>query len=57
MKGRTLVLVVAMVCITVLEVVNMLTMKIDGNIMSAVVGALVFIATRAYYRRGEEGGG
>ena len=52
MKGRTLVLVVAMVCITVLEVVNMLTMKIDGNIMSAVVGALVFIATRAYYRRG-----
>jgi len=57
LKGRTLVLVVAMVCITVLEVVNMLTMKIDGNIMSAVVGALVFIATRAYYRRGERGGG
>jgi hypothetical protein len=41
--------IVAIICITVLEVVNMLTMKIDGNILSAVVGAIVYLATRTYY--------
>jgi hypothetical protein len=49
-KDDTVVLIVAMICITVLEIVNALTMKIDGNILSAVVGAIVFIATRQYYK-------
>ena len=50
MRDDTLVLIVAMICITVLEVVNALTMKVDGNIISAIVGAIVFIATRQYYK-------
>ena len=50
MRDDTLVLVVAMICITVLEIVNALTMKIDGNILSAIIGAIVFIATRQYYK-------
>jgi len=50
-NSDTLLLVVAIICITVLEVVNMLTMKIDGNILSTIVGAIVFIATRAYYKK------
>jgi len=51
MSDRALLLIVAMLCITVLEVVNMLTMKIDGNILSAIIGAIVYIATREYYRQ------
>jgi hypothetical protein len=49
-RDETIVLVVAMICVTVLQVVNALTMKVDGNILSAIVGAIVFIATRQYYR-------
>jgi hypothetical protein len=50
-------IIVGIICITVLEIVNMLTMKIDGNILSAVVGAIVFLITREYYRfRGERYG-
>jgi hypothetical protein len=49
-RDETIILVVAMICITVLEVVNAFTMKIDGNIISVIVGAIVFIATRQYYK-------
>jgi hypothetical protein len=47
-RDDTVVLIVAMICITVLQVVNALAMRIDGNVLSAVVGAIVFIATRQY---------
>ena len=50
MKDETILMIVAIICITVLQVVNMLTMKIDGNILSAIVGAIVFIVTRKYYK-------
>jgi len=50
MKDSTIVVIVAIICITVLEVVNMLTMRIDGNVLSSIIGAIVFIATRAYYK-------
>jgi len=49
-RDDTVVLIVAMICITVLQIVNALTMKIDGNILSAIIGAIVFIATRQYYK-------
>jgi len=51
MNSSTAVIITAIICITVLEVVNLLTMKIDSNILSAVVGAIVFIATRQYYKQ------
>jgi len=50
MKDETLLLIVAIICITILEIVNMLTMKLDGNILSAIVGAIVYVATRKYYK-------
>jgi hypothetical protein len=36
MKDTTLIKVVAIVSLTILEIVNMFTMKIDGNIMLAI---------------------
>lgn len=50
MKDDTILLIVAMICITMLEVVNAFTMKLDGNILSAIIGAIVFIVTRQYYK-------
>jgi hypothetical protein len=49
-------IIVGIICITVLEIVNMLTMKIDGNILSTIVGAIVFLITRTYYKKGERYG-
>jgi hypothetical protein len=51
MEKNTLI-AIAIICITVLEIVNMLTMKIDGNVLSAIVGAIVFLITRTYYKKG-----
>jgi hypothetical protein len=50
----TAIIIVAIICITVLEVVNMLTMRIDGNILSVTVSAIVYIVTRIYYTRKKE---
>ena len=47
--NATAVIITAIVCITVLEVVNLLTAKIDGNILSCIIGAIVYIVTRIYY--------
>ena len=48
-KIEAILAIVAMLCITVLEAINMLVFNIDGTILSAVIGALVFLATREYY--------
>jgi hypothetical protein len=40
MDESTLVKVVAIVALTVLEIVNMLTMKIDGNVL-LTIGAII----------------
>jgi hypothetical protein len=50
-KDEVILLIVAIICMTILEIVNMLTMKLDGNVMSAIIGAIVFVATRAYYKK------
>jgi O-antigen/teichoic acid export membrane protein len=50
----TAIIITAIICITVLEVVNMLTMKLDGNILSCVIGAIVYVVTRIYYTRKKE---
>jgi hypothetical protein len=51
--NKNSLIAIAIICITILEVVNMFTMKIDGNVLSAIVGAIVFLITRTYYKRGE----
>lgn len=50
MRDETLLIIVGIIAITVLEIVNLFTAKIDGNILSAVVGAIVYILTRKYYK-------
>ena len=47
---KTALQICAIVCITALEIVNLLTTHIDGTILSSIVGAIVFIATRQYYK-------
>ena len=48
-KIEAILAIVAMLCITILESINMLVFNIDGTILSAVIGAIVFLATREYY--------
>jgi hypothetical protein len=40
MKDTTLIKIVAIVSLTILEIVNMFTMKIDGNIL-LTIGAII----------------
>jgi uncharacterized membrane-anchored protein len=49
MRDETILTIVGIIAITVLEIVNALTMRLDGNILSAIVGAIVFLITRQYY--------
>jgi len=37
-------------CITILEILNLLYGKLDGNIFSAVIAAIVAITLRQYYK-------
>jgi len=55
MRDETVLYIVGIIAITILEIVNLLTAKIDGNILSVVVGAIVYILTRTYYK--VKGGG
>ena len=48
-KIEAILAIVAIICITVLEAINMLVFNIDGTILSLVIGAIVFLATREYY--------
>ena len=50
MRDETLLIIVGIIAITVLEIVNLLRFGYDGNILSAVVGAIVYILTRRYYK-------
>jgi energy-converting hydrogenase Eha subunit A len=50
MRDETIIFITGIIAITILEIVNLLTAKIDGNILSAVVGAIVYILTRRYYK-------
>jgi len=42
--------ITAIICIAILEAINMIVLKVDGAILSSIVGAIVFIATRRYYK-------
>jgi len=55
MRDETILIITGIIAITILEVVNLIYAKIDGNILSAVVGAIVYILTRKYYKRGKHG--
>ena len=40
MKDSTLIKIIAIVSLTVLEITNMLTMKVDGNVL-LTIGAII----------------
>ena len=50
MRDETILILVGIIAITVLEIVNLLKFGYDGNILSAVVGAIVYILTSRYYK-------
>ena len=49
MNNNTILQIVALICITVLESIVLLTKQFDGMVLSSVVGAIVFVATKKYY--------
>ena len=51
MGDRAIVEMFAIAAITAMEVANLMTLKLDGTILSTLVGAVVFIATKRYYQR------
>jgi len=50
MRDETILYIVGIIAITVLEIVNLLRFGYDDNILSGVVGAIVYILTRRYYK-------
>jgi len=50
MRDETILYIVGIIAITVLEIVNLLRFGYDDNILSGVVGAIVYILTRKYYK-------
>ena len=58
MKDTTIIVVTIIVCITVLEVVNLIFYKVDGAILSSIVGSLTALAshiiTKHYVRAREK---
>ena len=58
MKDTTIIVVTIIVCITVLEVVNLMFYKVDGAILSSIVGSLSALAshivTKHYVRAREK---
>ena len=44
------VIITAIASVTILECVNMIYCKVDGAILSTIIGAIVFLATRKYYK-------
>jgi len=57
-KDTTIIVVTIIVCITVLEVVNLIFYKVDGAILSSIVGSLTALAshiiTKHYVRAREK---
>ena len=49
-KLTKVVEIVAIIAIMAIFVTNALTMQIDGTLTGALVGAIVFIATKKYYK-------
>jgi len=57
-KDTTIIVVTIIVCITALEVVNLIFYKVDGAILSSIVGSLTALAshiiTKHYVRAREK---
>jgi len=50
METKWYVEVIAIVAIAAIQTINVLTIKTDGMVASTTIGAIVFIATRQFYK-------
>jgi len=54
MRDTTIIIIVAIICITILEALNIIYLKIDGSILSSVIAAIsslvTWFTTKVYYR-------
>ncbi|MEM4067270.1 MAG: hypothetical protein QXV17_10485 [Candidatus Micrarchaeaceae archaeon] len=44
MEDKTLIKLIAITCITLLEIINLSTLKIDSAVLAAVIGAISGLA-------------
>jgi hypothetical protein len=44
-KDTTIIVVTIIVCITILQAINLIFYKVDGTILSSIVGSLTAIAS------------
>jgi len=51
LKDSTIIVVTIIVCITVLEIVNLMFYKLDGAILSSIVGSLTALASHIITKR------
>jgi len=51
LKDSTIIVVTIIVCITVLEIVNLIFYKLDGAILSSIVGSLTALASHIITKR------
>jgi len=58
MRDTTIIVVTIIVCITILEAINLIFYKVDGTILSSIVGSLTALAshliTKHYVRAREK---
>jgi len=52
LKERTVLILAGIAAICYLETLKMIYWKIDGVILSSIIGAIVFLITRKKYRPG-----
>ena len=50
MNEKTFLVVVAMFLIAALEIAALITIHLDGAILSSVISTIVFLATSTYYK-------
>ncbi|MEM2262373.1 MAG: hypothetical protein QXK24_07970 [Ignisphaera sp.] len=51
MDDRTIITLAGIVCLTILQIANMLTMKIDSQVTGLVIGTIGAIVGYAYGKR------
>jgi energy-converting hydrogenase Eha subunit A len=58
MRDTTIIIITAIICITILEALNIIYMRIDGSILSSIVGAIsslvTWYITKVYYKPKQE---
>ncbi|MEM2446491.1 MAG: hypothetical protein QW734_07520 [Candidatus Bathyarchaeia archaeon] len=48
MDDKTIITLTGIICLTILQIINMLTMKIDSQVTGLVIGAIAAIVGYAY---------